>query len=88
MSAADFLHWSTGRREVPFGGLVPTESQKIKLRFNEATVGSADESRWPLPQARTCVHTVTLSNFSSRAVLREKLLTAIVHREEGFTRDD
>jgi len=88
VSAADFLRWSTGRREVPFGGLAATEGQRIKLRYNDCTVIAADESKWPLPQARTCVHTVTLANFTNRDVLLDKLRMAIEHIEEGFQRDD
>ena len=88
VSAADFLHWATGRREVPFGGLAATEGQRIKLVYAESTPIGTVEARWPLPQARTCVHTVTISNFSNRAVLRNKLCVAIAHRDEGFQRDD
>lgn len=88
VDAPDFLQWATSRREVPFGGLAATESQKIKLRFDDSTTVGEDERLWPLPQAQTCMHTVKLTNFANRAVLRDKLRMAIAHREEGFQRDD
>jgi len=79
-----FLEWATGRSVVPALGLGSTANGKIKLRWDEAVQVGDDESKWRLPQPRTCFHEVRLPNYSDMDVLLKKLLLAIDHRDDGF----
>ena len=90
LDAADFLHWATGRHDVPFGGLSTTENGKIKLQYvyDDETAAGMDERKWRLPQASTCFHLVKIANFSDPSVMRDKLRMAIEHRKDGFQLGD
>ena len=78
------LHWVAGRRVLPQGGLASTPEGKITLhcRFPEGEdlhlwTDELPEESWPLPVSSTCNVAVTLPNFSKRAALADKLLTAL-----------
>eukprot|EP00755_Sulcionema_specki_P005057 Sspe_Gene.31687::Locus_15606_Transcript_1_1_Confidence_1.000_Length_6859::g.31687::m.31687/K10590/TRIP12; E3 ubiquitin-protein ligase TRIP12 len=78
-----FLTFISGSPRMPLGGLVP----KITLvkRGNEVDM-MVDEAMLdlPLPTVNTCFHYVKLPPYSSRAVLREKLLLAIEDGQNSF----
>ena len=87
-----FLQWVTGRRVLPEGGLAGTGKGKITLKCRYPGEGlqwsdGDDEFRWPSPVSSTCNVEVTLPNYSSRAVLAHKLLTAIEEtKDRNFLR--
>ena len=68
------LEWATALTALPCGGL----KDPIKLRFwAEAEAGD-------LPLVHTCSHEVHLPAYTSRELLRAKLLQAVAHRHDGF----
>ena len=85
---ADFIQWATARHILPVGGLDATPNGKIKLRCNKDAPNGCDEAKWGLPIVKTCVAELWLRSFTSRKVLQEKLLLAIDHSGDGFTRGD
>lgn len=88
-----FFKWVTGRAALPMGGL----EQKIELRLEDSTSagmvsgGAGDEGTHTqaqadarLPRVQTCFHALYLPLYSSAAVLRQRLLLALEHRDDGF----
>jgi len=67
----EFLQFCTGCPHLPPGGLAQLQPP---LKVNLKDVHPADAA---LPSARTCFHQVHLPPYSSRAILRERLLFAI-----------
>ena len=61
------LRWCTGLNALHVGGL----ARRVSLRRAEGGDGDAPDGR--LPEARTCYHEVILPEYSSKAVLHEKL---------------
>ena len=69
-----FLQWCTGLVAIPCNGL----RQKISLRvYQGATNGS-------LPVVQTCTREILLPPYSSKEQLKQKLLLAIQHCNDGF----
>ena len=73
------LRWCTALCALPIGGL---SESKIKLRLYGPEV---DDST--LPETHTCTREVHLPNYSSATVLREKLLLALQHVDDGFQKE-
>ena len=73
---SQFFRWVTGRCAVPLGGL----DMKIELRLEAGGLG--DETR--LPRVQTCSHALFLPAYTSVGALRQRLLLALVHRNDGF----
>ena len=65
--------WVTGRCAVPLGGL----EVKIELRAEEG-----DASR--LPRVATCFNQLYLPPYTGVEMLRQRLLLALDHRDDGF----
>lgn len=79
---AEFLQFITGSSKVPvegFSGLRATNGQPQKVEINKLPAEKPDTR---LPQAHTCFFQLDLPEYSSRDILREKLLIAI---KEGKT---
>lgn len=72
-----FLAWVTGSSQSPFGGFANLRPQKFNLFFSHA---STDH----LPEAHTCFNRIDLPNYVSAEQMREKLLIAIDHFENGL----
>ena len=78
---------------LPQGGLASTPEGKITLRCrfpeDEDLHVWADEPEesWPLPVSSTCNVAVTLPNFSKRAALAKKLLTAVAETSQRNYRE-
>ena len=70
------MRWCTALDAVPVGGL---KDDKVKLRLFGAEPDDAT-----LPETHTCTREIHLPNYSSKAVLREKLLLALAHETDGF----
>ena len=68
------LEWATALASLPCGGL----KDPITLKLWE---GRDDND---LPNVHTCTAEVHLPAYSSRSVLRAKLLQAVEHRHDGF----
>ena len=68
------LEWATALTALPCGGL----KEPITLRF-WAAADAGD-----LPLVHTCSHEVHLPAYTSRELLRAKLLQAVAHRHDGF----
>ena len=68
------LEWATALASLPCGGL----KDPITLKLFE---GRDDND---LPNVHTCTAEVHLPAYSSRSVLRAKLLQAVEHRHDGF----
>lgn len=73
------LRWCTALRTLPIGGL---KEERIKLRLFGAEVD--DQT---LPETHTCTRELHLPNYSSVDVLRQKLLLALEHEEDGFGKE-
>jgi len=72
------LQWTTALCALPLGGL---GDNKIQLRlYRDAEEGT-------LPETHTCTHELHIPDYPSREVLREKLLVALEHRDDGFQKD-
>lgn len=67
----DFLQFCTGQPHLPPGGL---DALRPPLRVNLKDVHPPDAA---LPSARTCFHQIHLPPYSTKAVLRERLVFAI-----------
>ena len=76
---------------LPEGGLASTEKGKITLRCcypeSEDRWWREAEEDWPLPVSSTCNVAVTLPNFSKRAALADKLLTAVAETSQRNYRE-
>jgi hypothetical protein len=70
------LRWCTALHALPVGGL---KDEKIKLRLYGDEPD--DES---LPECHTCTRELHLPRYTSAGVLREKLLLALDHEDDGF----
>ncbi|VDP35917.1 unnamed protein product [Soboliphyme baturini] len=70
-----FLQFITGCSSLPPGGLANLYPRLTIVKKVEATDGT-------YPSVNTCVHYLKLPEYSSKEVLREKLLAATVER--GF----
>ncbi len=69
-----FLLFVSGNERAPIGGL-----KKFVL-----TIQSTEQDEQSLPSSRTCFNLLFLSrNYSSKEVVREKLIIAIEH-SQGF----
>ena len=68
------LEWATALTALPCGGL----KDPITLKLWE------DRDDNDLPNVHTCTAEVHLPAYSSRSVLRAKLLQAVEHRHDGF----
>merc|ERR1711977_393921 len=68
------LFFATGSDRVPINGLK-------SLQFCVQRSGSEDTC---LPSAHTCFNVIDLPEYSTRQVLRERLLVALEHGREGF----
>lgn len=68
------LEWATALASLPCGGL----KDPITLKLWE------DRDDNDLPNVHTCTAEVHLPAYSSRSVLRAKLLQAVEHRHDGF----
>jgi hypothetical protein len=73
MNQRDFLHFVTGTTRVPLDGYDPP--------FN-VTQGK-DMTTDSLPRAHTCFNQIVLPEYSSKEMMREKLLFALTETE-GF----
>ncbi|CDK13343.1 E3 ubiquitin-protein ligase [Caenorhabditis elegans] len=71
----NFLQFATGCSSLPPGGLANLHPRLTIVRKVESGDGS-------YPSVNTCVHYLKLPEYSSSAILRERLLTAI--NEKGF----
>ena len=69
-------HRCTALTALPVGGL---RENKIRLRLY-----GPDIDDHTLPETHTCTRELHLPNYSSAAVLREKLLLALSHGGDGF----
>ena len=69
------LQWCTALGALPAGGL----DDKIRLRLYGPELD--DET---LPETHTCTRELHLPNYSSPAVLRDKILLALAHGADGF----
>ena len=79
---------------LPQGGLASTPEGKITLRCRFPEGDELDlwtdelpEESWPLPISSTCNVAVTLPNFSKRAALADKLLTAVAETSQRNYRE-
>mmetsp|Transcript_66378 Transcript_66378/g.110341 ORF Transcript_66378/g.110341 Transcript_66378/m.110341 type:complete len:96 (-) Transcript_66378:9-296(-) len=72
------LQWCTALSALPVGGL---RENKIRLRLYEG----ADDST--LPETHTCTHELHLPDYSSFELLRDKLLLALSHINDGFWKE-
>ena len=72
------FQWCTALGALPFGGL---RDNKIKLRLYE---GSDDAT---LPETHTCTHELHLPSYSSPEQLRDRLLLALSHIDDGFWKE-
>lgn len=78
MSGAErkaFLQFTTGCSSLPPGGLANLHPRLTVVRKVDASDGS-------FPSVNTCAHYLKLPDYSSEALLRERLLAAT--REKGF----
>ena len=72
------FQWCTALGALPFGGL---RDNKINLRLYE---GSDDAT---LPETHTCTHELHLPGYSSPEQLRDRLLLALSHIDDGFWKE-
>lgn len=70
-----FLQFTTGCSSLPPGGLANLHPRLTVVRKVDASDGS-------FPSVNTCAHYLKLPDYSSEALLRERLLAAT--REKGF----
>ena len=68
------LEWATALSALPCSGL----KERVTLKLWPG----ADDS--DLPNVHTCTHEVHLPAYTSRERMREKLLLAVAHRNDGF----
>jgi hypothetical protein len=71
---SQFLRWVTGRCAIPMGGL----DTKIELRCED----ESDDTR--LPRVQTCFNALYLPAYQTVEVLRQRLLLALDHMNDGF----
>ena len=69
------LQWTTALRALPLAGL---RNQRIKLRLYR------DVDDGTLPETHTCTHELHIPAYPSRTTLRDKLILALAHRDDGF----
>ncbi|CDJ49815.1 hypothetical protein EBH_0028800 [Eimeria brunetti] len=77
---AAFLQFVTGTSRVPIGGFKNLIGMRGPQKFSIQKAYGEDR----LPSAHTCFNQLDLPAYSSKAVLREKLLLAITEGREGF----
>ena len=70
------FRWCTALSAVPTGGL---QDHKIRLRLY-----GAEEDDATLPETHTCTREIFIPNYTSSHVLREKLMRALEHADDGF----
>lgn len=75
MNRLQLLQWTTALSALPLGGL---RGNPIKLRLYPV-VGDG-----VLPETHTCTHELHLPAYSTKSLLRSKLLLALAHRNDGF----
>lgn len=73
------LRWATALHALPVGGL---KDEKVRLRLFGP---EPDDST--LPEVHTCTRELHLPNYSSLEVLREKVVLALEHAEDGFGKE-
>ncbi|WUR02869.1 E3 ubiquitin-protein ligase [Vairimorpha necatrix] len=77
------LQFVTGSRYLPDGGLKNLTGNNLKKqKFTIMLVVSDNDTL--LPSASTCTNTLKLPRYSSKKILKEKLLLAINECREGF----
>lgn len=74
-----FLQFTTGSTRLPFGGL-KNLSPKLTIR-RKLSFGTPDKY---LPVSWTCSNTLFITDYSSKEILREKLLYAIREGNKSF----
>ena len=78
---ARLLMFSTGTSKVPLDGFAALQGMQGPQKFQIHRVQAEDSK---LPTAHTCFNQLDLPEYSSKAILRERLTFAIEHGSEGF----
>ena len=73
------LRWCTALHALPVGGL---REDRIKIRLF-----GAESDNSTLPETHTCTRELHLPNYTRLGVLREKLLLALEHADDGFGKE-
>ncbi|KCV69013.1 hypothetical protein H696_04433 [Fonticula alba] len=86
---AAFLAFTTGASRLPIGGLASIQPPLSVVNKTSSHVASDSSAAGPtddtsLPSSMTCSHTLKIPNYSSEAILRERLLTAIYEGTGSF----
>lgn len=76
------LKFSTGNSTVPAEGFLHLQGLSGLQRFTLACVGDGDER---LPTASTCFNLLKIPDYSSKAILEERLHVALHYGSEGFS---
>mmetsp|Transcript_13901 Transcript_13901/g.11875 ORF Transcript_13901/g.11875 Transcript_13901/m.11875 type:complete len:90 (+) Transcript_13901:3574-3843(+) len=72
----DFLKFVTGCSRLPMNGFDSSRYLVVKIYNNG--------NNTKLPEAHTCFYEIVLPNYSSKEILKEKLMTAITAGRDCF----
>jgi E3 ubiquitin-protein ligase TRIP12 len=76
-----FLKFITGSERLPIGGLSALQPRlSVARRTGEGGQNAVDA----LPSVMTCMHYLKLPGYSSKEVMKTKILTAISECQESF----
>jgi E3 ubiquitin-protein ligase HUWE1 len=78
---ARLLMFTTGTSKVPLDGFAALQGMQGPQRFQIHRQHADDQK---LPSAHTCFNQLDLHEYSSKDVLRERLMYAIENCSEGF----
>jgi E3 ubiquitin-protein ligase TRIP12 len=76
-----FVKFVTGAERLPIGGLTALQP---RLTIARRVCEKGEEPDSALPSVMTCTHYLKLPPYSTKEVMREKLLLAIHEAQEGF----
>jgi len=76
------LQFVTGTSKMPVGGFVNMRGMEGSQRFQIRPVRDNADSK--LPTAHTCFNQLDLPNYSTKQILKDKLLLAIREGSQGF----
>jgi E3 ubiquitin-protein ligase TRIP12 len=87
LSAAEqreFVRFVTGANRLPRGGLAKLEPKLTVVRKLPEVPGAGAENDAVLPSASTCTNYLKLPAYSTRAVMKERLLYCIREGQGSF----
>ena len=79
------LHFVTGSRNPPVGGFARLQGFNGDQKF---TISKIDNPPTALPSAHACICTIDIPPYTSKAMLRERLLQAVLLGGVGFNGHD